>query len=81
MVFEHMRASGGPVPRNSNSSKRKAERGWREELVEASKNAMGSLPGLDEQASLRYGVELDFFVMSENVDLDNLTKPILDTLF
>jgi hypothetical protein len=69
------------VPSNSNSSKRKAETGWREELVEASKNAMGSLPGHDEQASLRYTVELDFFVMSESVDLDNLTKPILDTLF
>lgn len=42
---------------------------------------MGLPPGPQEQASLRYTVELDFFVTSASVDLDNLTKPVLDTLF
>jgi len=54
---------------------------WRKELVEASKWAQGSPPELEDQPTLRYTVELDFFVASEGVDLDNLTKPVLDTLF
>jgi hypothetical protein len=54
---------------------------WRQELVEASKHATGSPPAPEEQVALRYTVELDFFVTSESVDLDNLTKPVLDTLF
>jgi hypothetical protein len=54
---------------------------WRKELVEASKSAQGSPPEPEEQPKLRYTVELDFFVSHASLDLDNLTKPVLDTLF
>ncbi len=54
---------------------------WRKELVEASKRAQGSPPEPEEQPTLRYTVELVFFVSDTTLDLDNLTKPVLDTLF
>ena len=79
MVFKHLRPLGGPVPRSP--GRREAEMVWRKELVEASKCADGSPPAPKEQAELKYAVELDFFVTSAGIDLDNLTKPILDTLF
>ena len=84
LVFEHRRASDGPVPHHigsRNPDRHPAEMDWRKELVEASKSAQGSPPEPEEQPTLRYTVELDFFVSSESVDLDNLTKPVLDTLF
>lgn len=84
IVFEHRRESGGPVPHHvgaRNPHRYPEEMKWRRGLVEASKHATGSPPKPEEQPTLRYTVELDFFVTSESVDLDNLTKPVLDTLF
>ena len=41
----------------------------------------GSPPEPKDQPELQYTVELDFFVSDTSLDLDNLTKPVLDTLF
>jgi hypothetical protein len=84
LVFEHRRESGGPVPHRigrRNPVRHPAEMDWRKELVEASKRAQGSPPEREEQPALRYTVELVFFVSDTSLDLDNLTKPVLDTLF
>jgi hypothetical protein len=84
LVFEHWRPSDGPVPHRvgrRNPERHRAELTWRKELVEASKPAQGSPPEPEEQPTLRYKVELDFFVSDTSLDLDNLTKPVLDTLF
>jgi hypothetical protein len=84
LVFEHRRESGGPVPHRigrRNPDRYPAEMNWRKELVEASKRAQWWPPEPDEQPSLRYSVELIFFVNDTSLDLDNLTKPVLDTLF
>ena len=84
LVFECWRELGkGPVGHHVGRRKpgrHPAEMDWRLELVEASKATRGSPPEPEEQPTLRYTVELDFFVTSE-VDLDNLTKSVLDTLF
>jgi hypothetical protein len=84
LVFEHWRDTGGPVPRRigrRNPVRHPAEMDWRKELVEASKRAQGSPPEPEEQPTLQYTVELVFFVSDTSLDLDNLTKPVLDTLF
>lgn len=84
LVFEHRRASGGPVGHHigrRRPDRHPAEMDWRKELVEASKSARGSPPEPEEQPKLRYRVELDFFVSDASLDLDNLTKPVLNTLF
>jgi hypothetical protein len=85
IVFECRRELGkGPVGHHvgrRNPDRNRAEMDWRQELVETSKRAQGSPPGPEEQPTLRYSVELVFFVTDASVDLDNLTKPVLDTLF
>jgi hypothetical protein len=85
IVFECRRESGkGPVGHHAgrrNPDRNSAEMDWRQDLVDASKRAQGAPPKPEDQPRLQYTVELIFFLSDASVDLDNLTKPVLDTLF
>jgi hypothetical protein len=73
-----------PVPRRSNSSKRKPERAWRQHLVERCVATVPSPLPIAVLPTSSFAVEIEFLLLHlgpESADLDNLAKPVLDTLF
>jgi hypothetical protein len=68
-----------PVSVNADRERRKC---WRKHIVECAARAIGQAERLGEYGSWLFTVDVEFFMPLETKnDLDNLAKPIIDTLF
>jgi hypothetical protein len=54
---------------------------WRQRVADATRDALPEKLGPLETVDRQFSVTMDFFVSLPLIDLDNLAKPILDTLF
>jgi hypothetical protein len=54
---------------------------WRQRVAVATRHALPEKLGPLDRVDHQFSVKMEFFVSLPLIDLDNLAKPILDTLF
>ena len=68
-----------PVSGNANSERR---RHWREHIIKCASDAIDQAAKLGEYGSWLFTVDVEFFLPRQTKnDIDNLAKPVIDTLF
>jgi hypothetical protein len=68
-----------PVPKGTAPKDRQLR--WRQTLAEAANEVKERLGPLLFEETAEFSVEIEYRLTSLGSDLDNLTKPVLDTLF
>lgn len=68
-----------PVSGHANKDRRKK---WREHIIECASDAIDQATRLGEYGSWFFTVDVEFFLpLQTKNDIDNLAKPVIDTLF
>ena len=68
-----------PVPWGQNQKENKKTDKWRQRIAEKCKLLQSEVQRIESQTT--FNVEIVFYLKNNKSDLDNLAKPVIDTLF